>query len=429
MPDLKSVGRFRNVTTAAFAVFVLWFAATGALVPLLRRGEGAPAAQSGASVAGDFVTLPMWIGVYALTLLLIIPRWRQFASVAARNKLLLLLVGLALFSVLWSTAPEVTLRRGVALVGTTLFGGYLAVRYSLREQLWLLACALGIAALLSLFFALALPSYGTSIDIYGETAWRGIYSTKNVLGSNMAIATVVFLILAVSSRKWQWLAWIGCGLTLGLLLLSTSRTALIVFLTILALWPLYKALRWRYTLALPLLIGAVLLVGGIAILVLANWQPLLGVLGRDATLSGRTELWSAVWDMIQENPWLGYGYAGFWLGWEGPSASIWLMFRDAVPQSDNGYLDLWLSLGLLGVSVFVLQFLQAFGRALAHVQRTKATEELWPPLYLTFILLLNLTESEILRQNSLAYILYVAVAFSVSKRHGRAGASRQIGKP
>jgi|SRR5215211_1682273 len=430
MPDLRFVSRFQSTAEQAFAVFVLWFASTGALVPLLRGAqEVTVATQTDTALEADPVTLPMWIGVYALTLLLIIPRWKQFALVATRNKLLLLLVGLALVSMLWSVAPEVTFRRGVALVGTTLFGGYFAVRYSLREQIRLLAWALGIAALLSLLIGLALPSYGTAIDVFGQTAWRGIYSTKNVLGSNMVLGALVFLILAVSGRRWRWVAWTGCGLSLGLLLLSTSRTALIVFLTLLALWPLYKALRWHYTLAVPFLIVAVLLVGALSMLVSATWEPLLEALGRDATLTGRTVLWSLVWDMIRERPWLGYGYAGFWLGWEGPSAYIWRITRDSVPQTDNGYLDLWLDLGLLGVSLFALQFLQAFGRALAWVRWTKATEDLWPPMFLAFILLLDLTESAILKQNSLAYILYVAVVFSVSMRRGLPTLPRYIGEP
>lgn len=100
-------------------------------------------------------------------------RWRQFINVLTRDKLLLLLVVVALCSLFWSVSPEVTLRRSVALVGTTAIGAYLATRYTVGGQLRLLAWALGIAALLSLVFGLLLPSYEISSDplFHTRTLW------------------------------------------------------------------------------------------------------------------------------------------------------------------------------------------------------------------------------------------------------------------
>jgi exopolysaccharide production protein ExoQ len=80
----------------------------------------------------------MWILVYALSLLLLVHS-KKFLHIATRDKLLPLLVGIAVVSVLWSAAPEATLPRSVAIVGTTLFGIYLATRYDLGELLRLLA--------------------------------------------------------------------------------------------------------------------------------------------------------------------------------------------------------------------------------------------------------------------------------------------------
>ncbi|CAA9319106.1 MAG: hypothetical protein AVDCRST_MAG93-5659, partial [uncultured Chloroflexia bacterium] len=135
---------------------LVFFLSTGALIPLLIR-QGAQGDQELAQ--GDPLSQVVWLGVYATTSLLIVTRWRRFLWVATRDKLLLLLVGLAVVSVVWSVAPAITLRRDVALLGTTLVGAYFAMRYEPGEQLRLLAWALGVAALLSLLFALALPSY------------------------------------------------------------------------------------------------------------------------------------------------------------------------------------------------------------------------------------------------------------------------------
>ena len=36
------------------------------------------------------------------------------------------------------------------------------------------------------------------------------------------------------------------------------------------------------------------------------------LLGKDATLTGRTKIWDAIWRQIQERPWTGYGYSAVW---------------------------------------------------------------------------------------------------------------------
>jgi exopolysaccharide production protein ExoQ len=393
-------------------VVVVILLSTGALLPLLHRETSAILDV----IQGDRRSQIVWASVYGITILLVAMRWRQVAYTATRDKLLLLLLGIAIVSVLWSVAPELTLRRSVALVGTTLFGAYLATRYSTNELLRLLAWALGIVVLLSIVFALALPSYGIYTDPRGE-AWRGIYWHKNALGRTMALSAMVFLFLALSSRSRRWIAWACFGLSVALLLLSESITSLAVLLIILALLPLYKALRWRSTPAVPFYVIAILS-GGVAIAWLgANAEDILSALGRDLTLSGRTELWSAVLEMIRQRPWLGYGYRAFWLGWTGESAHVWLwMLRIGAnyEAADNGFLDLWLYLGLLGVLVFAYGFVRAFLRAVTRVRLTKTAEGLWPLALLTFILFYNLAESAILAHNNVLWILYVQASLSVA---------------
>ncbi len=370
---------------------------------------------------GDPVARFIWVVVYVVTFSLVAARWRQYMYADLRGKLLLLLMGLLLLvlvwlafvSILWSAAPDVTLRRGIALLGTTLIGIYLAIRYSLGEQLRLLAWALGIAALLSLLFALALPSYGISSGVH-EGAWKGIFSHKQTLGRLMALSALVFLLLGVSSRRYQRVACaIFFSLSIGLLLLSDSITALIVFLVVLGLLPFCNVLRWRYTLAVPVLIALILLGVGVAALLLYNLEVALNVLGRDATLTGRTELWIATLEMIRQSPWLGYGYGAFWLGWEGKSAYIWSIVTWQPANAHNGFLDLWLDLGLLGILVFGLGLVMSSWRAVVWVRSTRTVEGFWPLACLLFIFLSDLSQSAILDPNNIYWILYVAVALSI----------------
>lgn len=390
---------------------------TDAISPLVNEVRGLPPNQT------DPITRILFLGIQIGIIFLIVVWWKRVVRIVIKEKFLWVFLGIALASVFWSTAPGVTLKRVVILLRATLFGAYLAARYSLKEQLQLVAWALGIAAVLSLLFAIALPSYGvmgmsailSEQDVAHAGAWRGVYIHKNPLGRMMVLSAVVFLHAANSSRRYGWVAWAGFGLSVLLILGSTSKSALLIVAIIVSLLPFYRALRWNYTFAVPFFITVILVGGSVAVLLVGNAETLLGALGRDLTFTGRRPLWAAVMDKIWERPWLGYGYGGFWQGGSGESAEILRLVGWATPHSHNGFLDLWIELGLLGLSAFALSFVGTYLQAVTWVREIKTGEGLWPLAYLTFLLLYNLSESSLLRQNSL-WLLYVAVTMSMHNK-------------
>lgn len=401
-----------------FVVFSLLFF-TGAIAVLLNGGTAPDASQS------DSVSKVLLYGIQAVTVVLIAVNFKQVLRTALREKLLWLIVAIALFSVFWSDVPSSTLANTTNLVRITLFGAYFAARYNLKEQLHLLTWVFGIGATLSLVFVIALPSYGvmgmgsisTPETIAHTGAWQGVYGHKNILARIMLLSTIAFFLHTPDNRKHNWLVRGGCALSILLIVGSTSKTALIIFLTVLALLPLYRALRWNYTLAVPFFIAAILIGGGVSMFLVSAAEDILAVFGRDFTLSGRTDLWMAVLEKIGERPWLGYGYGGFWLGLNGESVDVWNAVRWQPPHSHNGFLDLWLDLGLLGLAIFAFSFIAVCVRAVAWLRQNHTSDGLWPLAYLTFLLLANLTESSLLRQNFL-WILYVSITLSTYKLAG-----------
>ena len=398
-----------------FVVFSLLFF-TGAITFLLNGGTVPNASQS------DSISKVLMYGIQALTGLLIVADYKRVMQTALREKFLWIIVAIALFSTFWSDVPLSTLTNSINLVRITLFGVYFAARYSLKEQLHLLTWVLGIAAALSLAFIIVLPSYGvmgmgsisSAQTIAHAGTWQGVYGHKNVLARIMLLSTIAFFLFTPSKRRHRWLVW-GCYvLSIILIVGSTSKTALIIFLTVLALLPLYRALRWNYSLAVPFFIAAILVGGGVAMLLVGTAEDILAAFGRDLTFSGRTDLWMAVLEKIGERPWLGYGYGGFWLGLNGESVDIWNAVLWQPPHSHNGFLDLWLDLGLLGLSIFAFSFIAVCLRSVAWLRQNPTSEGLWPLAYLTFLLLANLTESSLLRQN-LLWILYVSITLSTYK--------------
>ena len=151
-------------------------------------------------------------GISLISILLIVIGYKKVISIVIREKWLWMIWGIALASTFWSDIPVATLRSSLFLVQVTLFGVYFAARYSLKEQLRLLAVTFSIIVLLSIAIALALPSYGVMTFQEGGVhagAWRGIYFHKNGLGRMMVLSAIVFLISTSSSRKYRWIAWAG----------------------------------------------------------------------------------------------------------------------------------------------------------------------------------------------------------------------------
>jgi exopolysaccharide production protein ExoQ len=398
----------KSIFEKAFVVLALMLF-TDAFISLLRRQEGFVLD----SAEGDPVMQVFLFGVYIVTLFLILLRWKNAVQVAIAEPLLMVLVAIALVSVLWSFAPMVTLRRSVALVGTTGFGVYLATRFSLKEQLQLLAWTFGIAALLSFLFALALPQLGIHQEGGHTGAWRGIFVHKNALGRAMGLSILLFSLLVLYESKQRWIAGVGLVLSVTLMALSTSATPLLSSLTVLGILPLYSIWRWRNPLFLPFFIMTVTLGSVAALWLFSQAEAILGAAGRDFTFTGRTELWALLLQMIQKHPWLGYGYSAFWMGWKGESGRVWSLLIWEPTYAHNGYLQLGLDLGLLGITVFVLGFLIYFGRALTWARANQTMEGMFPLAYLTFLLPYNVTDSIILQQNNIFWVLYVSTVLSM----------------
>lgn len=400
-------------TERAFAVLVL-LACTGAFFNLLPGQE-----STSAGPAGNLGMRLLWMALYVCVLFLLIRHCKGFLRALVGEPWLLALLVLAFLSMAWSQAPGITLRRSVALLGTYLCAVYFAMRYDLRTQLRLLAWALGLGALFSLPFGVfgigSCPN--SALDAGG--GWCGVYAQKNGLGAAMALAALVFIMLARLEKKRKWKMFFFAGLSFALILLSHSKTSLVVFLALLIAVPYSGLLHGRLSHATAAA-GFAILAGGAGLY--WTFHHLMGVtalLGKNATLTGRLQLWILSFVMALRRPWLGYGYNAFWLGYAGPSARVvrvlgWLPF-----YAHDGLLELWLDVGLVGVLLFVAGFAIYTSRALRFFRGHREVEYVWPLMFLAFMFLTNLTESSLLAPNDLSWLLYVAVALLVSPSFAR----------
>ena len=136
--------------------------------------------------------------------------------------------------------------------------------------------------------------------------------------------------------------------------------------------------------------------------------------GKDSTLTGRTDLWQLTTDMVWRQPWLGYGLGGFWQGLNGAESGYILRAVTWTPSHPhNGYLQLLLDLGILGFVIFSIGFLISTVKAIKLVRSTTAAAALWPIVHMVQLLITSTTETQLFASNNVGWILYVAVAFSL----------------
>ena len=354
-----------------------------------------------------------WIPAYLAILALVLPRLPVVLAGARRAPLVIFLNLLCISSVLWSVAPEDTARRSVALLLSTIFGLYLGARFAPVRYLRLLALVFGVIVLASFAFALSPGQIGVMTapeDLAGS--WRGVYPHKNLLGRAMVLALMALAVIAPRFPSWRTYIRLEFLLAFALLLLSDSKTSLIIGIVAAGAYGVVFLLRRRSNHKAALMIAALLALP--AMLVAAfNLDAVFVLFGRDSTLTGRTDVWDLIWEEIQNRYWLGYGYQAFWVDPAGPATRVWLQLKWDAPEVHNGYLELWLGLGLIGLLTLAASMLTNFALAWKASRGTDRLASYWAVLYLTFFISYNLSESLILEQNDIFWVLYVAAVVSL----------------
>jgi exopolysaccharide production protein ExoQ len=351
--------------------------------------------------------------IFLITLFFLLIRHKINSFFLTQSRFIIVLLIFIFSSFLWSKFPDLTLRRSISLIETTAFGLYFGSRYSLVEQLKMLVKVFGIIIFINIVFTLLFPAQAIEHGSHSG-AWRGTLEHKNFFGRLMTLSAITFAIVSPISKKSKAFIRLGLVLSVVLILLSTSKTSLLAFLCLVALLVIYQTLDWEYRIAASFQLVVILGIACITTLIAGNLDYIQGVLGRDLTFTGRTEIWSATIQIIAEHPWIGYGYCGFWHGEDGPSLGVLrIMGPGAVaPHSHNGFIELATAVGGVGLVIFLLSFLTTFRNGVIAVRRFKIRERLWILVYLSFLVIYNQTENTLVEHNSIYWVIYVALSIS-----------------
>jgi exopolysaccharide production protein ExoQ len=333
----------------------------------------------------------------------------------------------ATVSVVWAMEPDVSARR---LILQLLFLSAITLTIvTIKDRQRVLSditIVLFVTAILNLIAVVVRPP--TPIG------HAGIYGQKNVLG----YAAALMLLIGVSNVLFRrmWFRLIGIFLVVSgvlLVIVSQSKTSLglAVIAPALAMVLLWTAVTFRVDLGLlsAVLVGMLSLCWIVATQVFEiSIDDLLYFLLHDSTFSGRIYIWEFVGRYIDQRPFLGHGYNGFWSIGPATPALHQNNFISLLQQAHNGYLDILVELGYLGLTIFLVGTVMVIS-AVGRSPGWSFHERLLMFSLLLFILLHNLMESSIFRSAHLVWLFYVLMAVILAsgrfmREGGREGRAR-----
>jgi O-antigen ligase len=410
----------RLARLSRFVLLLILLRANGALSPDLTPVNFDDLNVAVATVetsSSDVYNQIFWL---ATALLATVPVLSRPATLLAHMKpasLLFVFLGLCLLSALWATHPEISVRRSLLLV-LGVYATLSAVAYCKSSNDVLKTIYLAFA--MTLVANIASLPFGFAFDNRG--AFRGITGEKNFIGLLAAVGLFISItwhgrlkagVLRLANLA-QIAAW---GLVLAL---SDSKTAmaLAAIVPMLAMLVSLSARLLRLTLP-AVLVLAVLIAGSLVAILIAGLgmepRDVVGLFVSDVTFTGRDIIWQFILEQWKRHLLFGFGYGSFWgVGFDSPSFRASDAFIRLLNQSHNGYLDVGLAVGAVGLALIV-GFL---GQTLNLLERARQREG---PLYafgimaLLFVLLHNLTESSLARGVATPWIILLAVSFALIK--------------
>jgi exopolysaccharide production protein ExoQ len=318
------------------------------------RVSGAASVEEGSPVDAYFHLALAVAGFCVL-----IKRQLKLSEIVLDNGWLTVFFLYCFIAIAWSDFPFIAFKRWTRIFAHPIMALIVLTEPDFKEALIRLMkrCAYVVVPV-SILWIKYYPQLGRGFTEWGEAMNKGIAVGKNVLGADCLILGLFFFWYLLqtwrterNTRRRNELRLIA-GFSIGILWLlrvahsATSTICLIVAVLIVVFVGIrsIKDFIVTYILAALVLLTAAELEFGIS-------GRLSESLGRGPNLTGRTELWAEVLK-FQPNPIVGAGFESFWLGER--RVRIAELYKNWQPGgAHNDYLDTYLNLGLIGLSILI----------------------------------------------------------------------------
>ena len=359
----------------------VWLSLNGSRAVSFWLGMGPPAEIPGQPPATSMLDQVVAGTLILLGAIVLIRRGKDVQRLLKTSWPIALYYSYCLFSLLWSDFPAWGFKRWVRGLGDLIMVLIVATDAQPTTALRRLLSRVGFVLLpASILLIRYYPDLGQSWDPWGSAQmFNGVATNKNMLGNVVFVLALgaLWQILTLvrekkdSSRKRRLLA--QCTvLAFGIELLFTAHSATsgACFVFGAGLMLVTSLPHFRHRSAAVHALVVVIVLGGCLIELFGGRGAITGTMGRDADLTGRTEIWAIVIPMAPS-----IGGAGFETFWVGPRvAKIFAMVGGfgMTNEAHNGYIETYLNLGWLGLALIALILAYGYLKAVSTFRRDSA---------------------------------------------------------
>jgi len=390
-------------------------------------GSGASIEAVDQALEGDSLERGIHLAFIAAATIILFKRGADVRILMRMNGPCLLFFAYCALSVVWSDYPGVSLRRWMKSVGDLMVVFVLLTERDRAMAIRQLLARFGFVLMpTSVLLVKYYPSLGVTYSRGGDVVrYVGVATDKNFLGLICLIAglgcawrLVEAFKIRRDQRNGRSMAAQAAVLVMAfwLFVRADSLTALAGFaLATCVMVTISVPIVSRHRVLLHLIVVSVLFVAWAIVFLNLGGAELKGELGRDATLTERTVLWENLIGMT-EHPLLGTGFESFWLG--ARLERLWQLHWWRPNEAHNGYLEVFLNLGWVGVGLLALLIVTSFRNVATAYRHDQSLGRLRAAIFVATIVY-GLTEAAFRLLNPL-WILFLwasaAIPYSVTLR-------------
>ena len=370
--------------SGALWIPVVWLLLIGSRPASSWFSSGSAPISATSNLDGSPVDAAVYLALIVVGVIVLVSRGGRTTSYLAVLAPIIIYFLYCLVSVSWSPVPLPSLKRWIKDVGDVAMVLIIVTEVRPLAALRRVYAWVGFILFPLSLFLIRYTNLGRAWDNDGGLSIVGVTTNKNMFGLILfAITLGVFWnfrrLLMNKSEPDRVRRLVAQGillaLGLGLLRMAHSATSLTCFFVgcALMLATHLRAIKYR-----PSRVGIL----GLSVFALAGLAIFIGgsgdvanALGRDSSFSGRTDIWAALLPAVS-NPLFGTGFDSFWnspnvLIFQRSLRAIGWWHPEGLNEAHNGYLDVYLNLGAVGLGLVLLILFTGYARTCKAFRRDR----------------------------------------------------------
>ncbi len=342
--------------------------------------------------------------LFITALISLIPKWSEVIGLIKKEKFLTIFFIWGLMTIMWSSYSFVSFKRYFQVITTIVVCISALLHFKTSDDfIKVFKYILGFYVILSLISVFTVAGAKES---YG--AWRGLAKSKNLLGQ-IALFSILIWFASLRDKTILKRLFNFFMLLLSLILLIGSHsftdelTLFILFLSWIGLFfdkyfNVITNKKILFTIIIFWSVGFVITI----LFVDPRWiGDFFSISGKNLTLTGRTEIWSDIFNIAKKHIIYGCGFQGFWVIGSPLTDQLYQKYIWIPLQAHNGYLDILNETGIIGLVLFIFTFIQYF-KNLVHYNKP----HFWIWIVVSAIII-NITESTFIRPQLVPGVMYI----------------------